>query len=168
MGNDKKTKRQKSAVRARHGSKRANSRKRPIDRPAPGIPPKLKDKKCQKRESQKPAKTVKPSRSNVVKHAEKVSALPVTASTLNAALDNSEILYDTGKMGTPEHRAKVEKEINEILKQYPWITRSEAMMINIQRGVKEVSMRGANTSGGGRATRYFDFLKRKYGKKVAF
>lgn len=42
MGNDKKTKRQKPDVRTRHGSKRADRRLRPIDRPAPGIPAELK------------------------------------------------------------------------------------------------------------------------------
>lgn len=73
-------------------------------------------------------------------------------------------LYDTGKMGTPEHRAQVAKEIDKILEQYPWLERSEALMINIQRGISKVSMRGSNTSGGGRHQRYRDFLKRKYGK----
>lgn len=116
MGNDKKTKRQKPDVRTRHGSKRADRRPRPIDRPAPRIPAEL-----------------------------------VT-------------LYDTGKMGTPEHRAQVAKEIDKILEQYPWLERSEALMINIQRGMSQVSMRGSNTSGGGRHQHYRNFLKRKYGK----
>jgi len=83
----------------------------------------------------------------------------------NAGIPNElVVLYDTSKMGTPEHRAKVAKEIDKILEQYPWLERSEALMINIQRGVSQVSMRGSNSSGGGRHQRYRDFLKRKYGK----
>lgn len=58
-----------------------------------------------------------------------------------------EVAYDTGKMGTPEHRAKVDADLDAIQKQFPHLTRSQALMLNIYRGTSKVSTVVIGTSG---------------------
>jgi len=62
------------------------------------------------------------------------------------------VLYDTSKMGTPEHRAQVAAKVEEIMQQYPHLTRDEAFMLHIRRG--PVCMKGQNSSGGGSYPEY--------------
>lgn len=68
-------------------------------------------------------------------------------------------MYDTGKMGTPEHVAKVNAGLNAIKKQYPHLTRFEVIMLKVMR---EVYWR-SDTSGGGPGPQYLAKLNLKYG-----
>lgn len=70
------------------------------------------------------------------------------------------VLYDTGKMGTPEHRASVEVILKSIKQQYPHLTRYEVILLKVMRE----SSFAVDTSGGGPRVKFLAHLDLKYGK----
>ncbi len=68
-------------------------------------------------------------------------------------------MYDTGKMVTPEHIAKVNAELNAIKAKYPRLTRFEVILLKVLRGVYW----SADTNGGGPGFQFRKKLDLKYG-----
>ncbi len=77
-----------------------------------------------------------------------------------------ETWLDTGKMGTPEHRAKVDTEVQRICTKNPFITRGEALSMLILSA--DSSARFVDSSGGGRRKKFLDRLQLKYGKRPEY
>lgn len=63
---------------------------------------------------------------------------------------------------TPE---TAREQIAEIRRKNPWLETLDAVMLNVYRGCAEVSMRFADSNGGGRYPRFLKLLEKKYGRK---
>lgn len=62
--------------------------------------------------------------------------------------------------------AEIEARINAIRKKYPFLSPDEVQRLDILRGLKDVMMRYANSSGGGKYHEFCRYLSSKYGEEV--